>query len=220
MHDFQQGIRQRISANMVAPRLSSGGGYGSFTQHLVPQDVLTIEQTGSGTGGQIETGSILVWYDNLPGINGRFIDCPTLQKYGVNQMNVEVTITTLTTGGYSGQVAVNSSTASSGDNWKANTDYALMGITTDVRCCTVRIQGVDTGNLGVGVPGEYTMQDVQADWFLRLASQWGKTMIPVFNSANKNAILVDAVSQQVAVTAICTLQFVELAAGSMASIKV
>lgn len=209
LHDFQQGIRMRNPVNLAIPNFPTYGE-DSVMQTLVPQDTLTVEQTGSGTAGQIETGSLLVWYDSLPGISGRFIDSPTLQKGGVNVIGQEVSITTGTTGGYSGQVTINSSF----DNFKANTDYALMGICTDTRVCTVRVQGVDTGNLGVGVPGEFTIRDVQANWFIRLSDTFNTPMIPVFNSANKNAILVDAVAQQVAVTVVATLLLAELAPGT------
>lgn len=209
LHDFQQGIRMRTPVNLVIPNYPSYGE-DSVMQTLVPQDTLTVEQTGSAVAGQIETGSLLVWYDSLPGINGRFIDSPTLQKGGVNIIGQEVSITTGVAGGYSGQVTINSTF----DNFKANTDYALLGICTDVRCCTIRVQGVDTGNLGVGVPGEMTIRDVQANWFIRLSDTFNTPMIPVFNSANKNAILVDAVAQQVAVTVVATLLMVELTPGT------
>ena len=210
LHDFQQGIRMRIPANLAAPLINGVDGVVA-AQPLVPQDVLTVEQTGSNVAGNIETGSLLVYYPNLPGISGRFIDGPGLQKNGLNLIGQEVSITTGTAGGYSGQVAINSSF----DNFKANTDYALMGCLTDVRVATIRVQGVDTGNLGVGIPGEYTMRDLQSAWFVRLSDAYSLPLIPVFNSANKNAILVDAVAQQNAVSVVATLIMVELVPGSV-----
>lgn len=210
LHDFQQGIRMRTPVNLVVPNYPTVD-IPSVLQPLVPQDTLTVEQTGSGVGGQIETGSLLVWYDSLPGISGRFIDPATVQSKGLNIIGQEVSITTGTAGGYSGQVAITSSF----DNFKANTDYALLGITTDSRVATVRIQGVDTGNLGLGVPGEFTVRDLQANWFLRLSNVTGIPMVPVFNSANKSAILLDAVAQQAAVTVVCTCMLVELPANTV-----
>jgi hypothetical protein len=209
LHDFQQGIRMRVPVNNVGPMYPpSGDTFAS--QLLIPQDTLTVEQTGSGVGGQIETGSLLVWYDSLPGIGGRFISPDVLQKSGVNVIGQEVSITTGVAGGYSGQVAINSSF----DNFKANTDYALVGYMTDTRVCSVRFQGIDTGNLGVGGPGDPAFRDVQNDWFIRLSNSFNLPMIPVFNSANKSAILVDATAQQVAVTSVVTAFMVELAPGA------
>ena len=215
LHDAQSAIRLRNPANLCAPRFATYG-FEAPQQLLIPQDVLTIEQTGSSTGGQIETGSLLIYYPALPGVAGRFIDGPTLQKQGINILGQEVAITTGTAGGYSGQVAINSTV----DTLKANTDYALMGIETDVRVCTIRVQGVDSGNLGVGVPGEYTIPDVQANWFVRLSDSFGYPMIPVFNSANKTAILVDAVAQQSAVSVVATLIMIELPAGAVPAAKI
>lgn len=212
LHDFQQGIRMRVPVNNVSPMYPPTGDP-SMSQLLIPQDNLTVEQTGSAVGGQIETGSLLVWYDSLPGIGGRFIDPGTLQKGGVNIIGQEMSVTTGVAGGYSGQVAINSSF----DNFKANTDYALIGYMTDTRVCSVRFQGVDTGNLGVGGPGDPSFREIQSSWFTRLSGSFGLPMIPVFNSANKNSILVDATSQQVAVTTVVTAFMVELSPGTAAA---
>lgn len=209
LHDFQQGIRMRVPVNTVSPMYPVDGNP-MMNQLLVPQDTLTVEQTGSAVGGNIEAGSLLVYYDSLPGIGGRFIDGKTLTAQGVNIIGQEVSITTGVTGDYSGQVSI----VSSFDNFKANTDYALVGLMTDTRVCTVRVQGVDTGNLGVGVPGDPSFRDVQHNWFTRLSNTFGIPLIPVFNSANKNAILVDATAQQAAITTVCTLFMVELKTGT------
>jgi hypothetical protein len=210
LHDNVQGIRMRIPANIVNNKLPNFRN-GNAAQKLFTQDTLIAEQTGSAVGGQIETGSLLIWYDDVPGIAGRFITSAQLQKFGVNIMGQEVTVTTGVGGGYTGSVAINSVN----DNFKANTDYALIGGYCDTRVSTVRIKGIDTGNLGVGFPGDPTLQDFTADWFARLEQATGIAMIPVFNSQNKAGITVDAVSQQVAVTTVITLLMVELQQGSV-----
>jgi len=211
LHDFQQGVRMRVPANLVSPMIPGTCGL-MFGQPLVPQDTLTVEQTGVATAGHIETGSLLVYYDSLPGIAARFTDPATVVGKGANIIGQEVSVTTGTAGGYSGQVTITSSF----DNFKANTDYALIGCMTDSRVATVRIQGVDSGNLGLGIPGEYTMRDLQSQWFMRLSEAFALPLVPVFNSANKNAILVDAVSQEAAVTVVCTFLMFELPAGTVA----
>ncbi|PYX71591.1 MAG: hypothetical protein DMG78_14895 [Acidobacteria bacterium] len=210
LHDNVQGIRMRTPVNIVSnkipERLTSG-----VAQKLFTQDNLIVEQTGSAVGGQIETGSLLIWYDDVPGLAGRFIDQPTLKKNGVNIMGQEVSITTGVGGGYTGGVAVNSTN----DNFKANTDYALVGGVCDTRLATISVRGVDVANLRVSFPGEPTFSDETDNWFISLTAATGIPMIPVFNSQNKGAIIVDGVSQQVAVTSVVTLFFVELAQGSV-----
>jgi hypothetical protein len=206
LHDNVQGIRSRIVNNDTEPLLSGLAGFG-WRQKLVPQDILIAEQTGSAAN--IDTGHMLVYYENLPGISARFIDNPTLIANGLNRIGQEVSITTTAaSGAYTGQVAINVTN----DNFKANTDYALLGAMVDTRVGTVRIQGADVGNLGIGIPGEPTQRHLMSNYFQRLSQIYGLALIPVFNSANKTAILIDATGHTAAVTSVVTLYMVELAA--------
>jgi len=179
MHDNVQGIRMRTPVNLVQNRIPIRLVPGA-AQKLFTQDTLIVEQTGSAVGGQIETGSLLIWYDDVPGVSARTIDQATLKKAGVNIMAQEVTITTGVAGGYSGGVAINSQAGT--DDWKANTDYALLGIFTDSRLATITVKGVDTGNVRVSVPGELTEPDEAQNWFASLSAATGLPMIPVLNS--------------------------------------
>jgi hypothetical protein len=152
----------------------------------------------------------LLYYEDLPGVSGRFIDNDLLNSAGLNRIGQEVSVTTTAaSGAYTGQVAINSTN----DNFKANTDYALLGALVDTRVGTVRIQGVDTGNLGLGIPGEPTQRHVMSNWFQRLSVAYKVPLIPVFNSANKSAILVDATGHTAAVTSVITFYMVELQPG-------
>jgi hypothetical protein len=212
LHDNVQGIRMRTPVNLVNNRIPIRL-VGGAAQKLFTQDTLIVEQTGSAVGGQIETGSLLIWYDDVPGVAARTIDQATLKKAGVNIMEQEVTITTGVGGGYTGGVAINSQAGT--DDWKANTDYALVGAFTDSRLATFTVKGVDSGNVRVGIPGELTEPDEGQNWFASLSAATGLPMIPVFNSQNKGAITIEGVSQQVAVTAVLTLVLVELAQGTV-----
>lgn len=214
LHDNVQGIRSRISAANVEPLLLNSGD-GGVMQKLTTQDVLIVEQSGSAVAGQIEGGSLLVYYGNIPQISARFIDPQTLLKIGVNIIGQEVSITTGVAIGYSGQVAINVTN----DNFKANTDYALVGGMVDTRIESIRIQGIDTGNLGIGFPGEPTQRHVTSNFFTRLSMSLGVPLIPVFNSANKNAILIDGFGNQAAITAVVTLYMVELPSGAVPPAK-
>src|SRR6266478_1421664 len=202
MHDNVQGIRMRTPVNLVNNRIPVRL-IGGAAQKLFTQDTLIVEQTGSAVAGQIETGSLLIWYDDVPGVSARTIDQATLKKAGVNIMAQEVTVTTGVGGGYTGGVAINSQAGT--DNWKANTDYALVGGFTDSRLATIAVKGVDTGNVRVSFPGELSEPDEAQNWFASLSAATGLPMIPVLNSQNKGAITVEGVSQQVGVTAVITL---------------
>ena len=204
LHDFVQGIRLIVDATDPLPRYPRW----KFIQPLIPQDVLTLELTGSAVAGQIETGCVTIYYSDLPGVQGRFITTDQLARWGVNSQGQEVDITAGVAGGYSGQVAVNS--LANTDNWKANTDYALVGGAVSAACACVRIQGVDTGNLGVGFPGAVTDPDVTCNWFAWNSDFYGLPLIPVFNAANKNAVLVDVAQNQAGAAVKVTFNFVEL----------
>lgn len=204
LHDNQQGIRMVVDATNATSRYPRY----KFGQALIPQDVLTLELTGSATSGKIECGSILVYYADLPGISARFCSTAQLMKWGLNSMGQEVDITAGSAGGYSGQVAVNS--LSGCDNWKANTDYALQGYIVNTACDAVRIQGADVGNLGIGGPGLIGGPELTSYWFCWLSDYYNLSLVPIFNAANKNAILVDVAQNDGGAAVKVTFFFVEL----------
>lgn len=207
MHDNVQGIRLRVTNNN-ADALLSGAGDFIYAQRLYPQDVLIVEQTGSAAN--IDTSHMLLLYDDVPGISGRFIDNALLMQAGINRVGQEVSITTTAaSGNYTGAVAINATN----DNFKANTDYAILGVTCDARVGAIGIKGADTGNVRLGTPGEPTMRHVYANWFQRLSKAYNRALIPVFNSAGKAAVLVDATGHTAAVTTVVTIHLVELAPG-------
>jgi hypothetical protein len=206
LHDFQQGIRNRVTAALTASLLG-GPINGMFAQRLYAQDALTVELTGGGA--ELDTAALLIAYDDLQGIAGRFIDQPTLKKLGLNKVTVEVTVTAVATGNFGGAVAVNSTN----DNLIANTDYAIIGGLTDTRGCAVGITGVDFGNLRVGFPAEPSNRQITNNWFEAISLALNAPYIPVFNSANKAATTVDVETNGAGGTYIINLECVQLAPG-------
>jgi len=214
LHDNVQGIRARNVAALVFPRYPVVPGQG-FSQPLIPQDVLILENTGSAVGGQIETGHLLIYYPSLPGVAARLTTPAVVQAKGANVMGQEIDLPALgVVGGYTGTTAINAGAGL--DNFKANTDYAILGGTTDTRCGAVTIRGIDTGNLRVAFPGEPTFADQSADWFMQLSTAYGLPLVPVINSANKFSIFIEAANNQTAAsTPVITLYMVELASGAV-----
>ncbi len=187
LHDNVQGIRYRIDATDPVGLMPEGAW-----QKLTPQDTLIAEISGSAVGGQIEQGQMLIWYSDLPGSNAKLVNWSDIVNRVVNYIPIEVAITPGVTGGYSGQVAINSTF----DLTQANTDYAILGGVVDVACAAIRITGPDFANFGVGFPGYLTFRNFTAEWFKALNQQLGIPCIPVFNSANKFGTLVDVVQTQ------------------------
>jgi hypothetical protein len=207
LHDFVQGIRNRVTAALTAP-LFPGQFNGSFAQRLYSQDALTVEITGGG-GAEKDTAALLIAYDDLQGAAGRFIDQPTLKKLGLNAVTAEVTVTGVTTGNFGGAVAINSTN----DNLIANTDYAILGGMTDTRGCAVGITGVDFANFRLGFPAEPSLRSTTQNWFQQLSIAFNAPYIPVFNSANKAATTIDVQTNDAGGTYILNLELVQLLPG-------
>lgn len=169
LHDAVQGIRFRIDATDPVPLQPFGA-----VQVLIPQDTLTLELSGSAVGGQIEQMQLLIYYEDLTGVSAHLITAEEANRRGRNVEVQEVAITPGAAGGYSGQVAINSTF----DNLKANTDYAILGYVVDTRCAAVRFQGPDFGGLGLGGPGLLSPRHLTSQWFMRLAEECRIAQVP------------------------------------------
>lgn len=182
MHDNVQGIRIRLPAATVRSNLPTAA-----RQPLFSQDVLSFEQ--SGGGAETESASMLIYYDDLPGVAARLVTYEEIYPRIANIVTVETAHTTgATLGDYSGGVALNATF----DLLKANVDYALLGYEVDVQVTSVGWRGPDTGNLRIGGPGAIERIDTR-DWFVQLSRQENKPFIPVINAANKAPTTVDLV---------------------------
>jgi hypothetical protein len=201
LHDNVEGYRIRTNAALVIPQYPD-----IPAQILQPQDTLIAELSGSAVAGDIEIASLLVQYEDLPGIAARLLTADEVRQRVANVLTNEVTITTAATGGYSGQVPITTNF----DLLRANTDYAILGIMTSERCAAIRVLGADMGNLGIGVPGEPTRPDLTGSFFMSLATRYNLPLVPVFNSANADSVLIDAAQDENAAAVIATLVLAEL----------
>lgn len=181
LHDNVQGIRYRVITGAPQPYMT----YGNM-QDLMAQDTLQSDLEG-GAAGVIETSCLLVAYDDLPGVAGKFISSDEMRQRVINMVTVENLIVAGVLGNYSGQEAINSEF----DLLHANTDYAIVGYVVNVACAAVRWLSSDFGNLGVGGPGNPTEKALTANWFDVISRKSGLPLIPVFNSANASSVLID-----------------------------
>jgi outer membrane murein-binding lipoprotein Lpp len=204
LHDNTDGIRSRTRLNNLEPVLPFG-----VPQRLVPQDTEIVELAGSAVAGDIETVTQLIYYADLPGQAARFITPDQLKQRAKNHFGNRLAITVGSTLAYTGGRAINADQ----DLLKANTDYAVLGMSSDLRVGAICLRGPDTGNLRVSQPGGADVQGSmkRADWFFRDISFWyGLPLIPVINSANKGATQIDVVGDENGGTANVTLWLVEL----------
>ncbi len=179
LHDAAQGIRlvADASGRILLP--------GEFGQSLEANDPLTVELSSSAA--ETDAAAYLIYYDDLPGVSARLVSPADIAGRIKNITGILNTFAVAVGGDWSGQQAINADQ----DSLKADTDYAILGLTNDVACLAVRIQGVDFGNLGVAVPG--ALEPIHSSrFFVDLSEQTGKPCIPVFNSNNRGTVLVDA----------------------------
>ncbi len=205
LHDNVQGLRSQVLAATPLPLIEAWP-----VQRLIPQDTLIVELSGSAVAGQIESAVLMLYYEDLPGIQGRFLGRDDLRTRGLNVLTVEVDLTPGVGGGYTGASALNKNF----DVLKANVDYALVGATFSATVGAVTIRGADSGNLRIPIPGLASMPQFSRDWFVRLSDQYvgaGMALIPIFNSANKAGITIEGVASQAGTAFNVSLNFVELA---------
>jgi len=186
-HDDVTGIQSTIVAATVMPLLPAFLG-----QELYSQDTLSVKQSGSATAGDIESGSLLIYYDDVLGGNANLKSPGEVFPRIRSIMTAYNTLALGIAGGYSGQETIIAEI----NNWKPNTDYALLGYNVSVECCSVGWRGDATSNFRVGGPGNPTFKDLTANWFVWLSQISGKPCIPVFNTASNASILIDGVQDE------------------------
>jgi len=204
MHDNVRGLSWRVDDLRPDAVIPCGA-----KARMYPQDAFNLQISGASVAGDVDIGAILLWYEDLPGVRARLETWEAIKDRVLSLVTVEQTLATTATGDYGGEEAINAEN----DLLHANTDYALLGYTTSERCGVIRWRGVDTGNLGVGGPGDNTKHELTSRWFKTLAEKTGLPCIPIFNSANKAGILVDACQDESGTDVIVASIFAELETG-------
>jgi hypothetical protein len=206
LHDNVRGMRFGFMAN---PTLSATSGKPQallapyWKQPYQPTDTLIVE--ANGTAADRVVFSQLIHYDAPQYSGGRFIGAPEIEARFQNLVGILVAPTGGATGDYGAVVGL----ASSDDRLKANTDYALVGATSDLMYTTAAIVGPDTGNFPVSWPGSW-QEDIQAGWFYEMSRRWNMALCPIINANNKGNTNIKLADAGGAVAPNIVLQFVEL----------
>lgn len=183
LHDNVRGIRM---AHMFNPTLNVADGnpqiYTSpyWKQPYQPTDTLSVEVLGTASDDVTFTQQLL--YDVAGNdFGGRFMGASEVESRLRNVVGILITPSAAaSTSTYGTAEAIDTD-----DNrLKANTDYAWLGIQTDLPFTTLKLFGPDTGNLGIACPGHWDEQ-VSAGWFYEMARRWQTPLIPIINSNNK-----------------------------------
>ena len=207
LHDNTRGIRFAYEFN---PTLSGADGNPQlfmapyFTQPLDPTDTLIVETLA--TNADDVCFSMLLEYDTPASYGGRFVTAEEVNSRGKNVVGIRVSPSAhATTGTYGTPEAINSDD----DRLKANTDYALLGLTTDLNFTTLGFYGLDTGNFTIPIPGHWN-DAISAGWFFDLSRRFSRPLIPVINSNNKGVTFTKLADVGGGTNPLVCLQFMEL----------
>lgn len=198
LHDNVRGITFYANDNPTAFLMPKARG-----QRLRPQDTLAV----SATGGTAETDLVFlsVYYSNLPGATARLYNWSDVMPLIANIKPVEIDVTnSATIGTWQDTLITNTENL-----LKANTDYAVLGYTTDTLQSMVGIKGLETGNLRIAGPGN-TRTDVTAFYFVDWSDREQTPHIPVINAANANGIFVSTIDTVASSTPKISLTLAEL----------
>lgn len=173
MHDNNQGLRLFLGTTLPSNLLP----WGSEIQ-LYSSDVPIVEIDATAASSAVV--ALTYGYDDL-GANGQNLaSWPEVQSRIIDVSAVEVDVTAGAIGNFGAAAAINSSF----DNFKADNSYALLGYTTNVASACVCINGADTGNFDIGMPGDPDPRETR-DYFVKFAVQSGRPSIPIIQANNR-----------------------------------
>jgi hypothetical protein len=206
MHDSTRGYRMAYEFN---PTLSGADGNPAVMyplgakQEVFSTDTLVFETlaTANDDVNLIAT----LYYENLNGIDGRFITPGEVKARMKNLLGNRCSPTAGASNTYGTAEAINSDD----DRFIADTDYALLGILTDLPTTTIGIKGPDFGNLRIPIPASWNNQ-FTANYFLTLSDATGLPCVPVLSSNNKAVTFIDAAESASSTSPLVELIWAEL----------
>jgi hypothetical protein len=177
-HDQTFGIRGSVTSGATTAPVNRSVPISSIgmDQPIFPSDVLSVQANGTAADDVIVT--LLIYYQDIPGIKARLATYDYVKSNIKNLVGINANLTP--GDGVAGtSVALNAS-----DNrLHANTDYALLGYTSNLAFGSLTVAGIDTGNLKIGGP---VLGDPghDAEMYVDYARAYNAPLIPIINSNN------------------------------------
>ena len=200
LHDNVQGYRIQIPAgdDLYVDPLEAN-------QRVYPGDTLSVDTTGGAA--ETDIVSLLVYYQDVPGIDAPLKTWAEIQDRIVNLLGLQVN---MVSGATAGQYSATRTLSQDYQVLKADVSYAVLGYTCASRCTTVGITGPDTGKVRVGGPGSIRTEDT-SNWFANLSKMTGYATIPVIQALNAGATNIDIVAHDTATNHYVSFVLAELA---------
>jgi hypothetical protein len=194
-HDTTRGYRAGAAVGINPGQFPFG-----YKMALTPQELLSVTIAGSNVAGDLEQLSMLIRYGDMPGINARLMTAQAVESKAEKYTTIEQSIASVAGPGYSGEVAINTTT----DLLLANRDYAVIGMKSRTAVHALTLRGPDLGNVRVGCPG-VLRDELTSQWFSLQSRMHNEPLIPVINSGNKNATFIGVATDENAGTFLVTL---------------
>lgn len=183
-HDNTRGIR--LSGNIkpaagdpeiLLPR--------KIRQPLYSSDVMTAEVNATAANNQ--SFDFLAYFEDLPGADQRLVSWAEIDARAEDMVGINVNAVAGAAGDWGAARAINADD----DRLIANTDYAVLGATSQLRCASLAIVGPETSGRKITMPLLPDENEI-AGWFQDLSEKYGLPLIPVINSNNKGNITLQA----------------------------
>lgn len=184
-HDNTRGIRLAGNAKpavgdpqILTPR--------QIRQPLYASDVLIAEVNATAADNQLF--DYLAYFENLPGADQRLYSWAELDARAVDMVGIFVNPTAGAAGDWGATRTLNADD----DRLIANTDYAILGAISQLRCGALAIVGPETSGRKITMP-LLPDENETAGFFQDISAKYGLPLIPVINSNNKGNITLQAV---------------------------
>lgn len=172
-------------------------------QPLYPSDVMTAEVNATATNNQ--AFDFLAYFEDLPGADQRLASWAEIENRAVDMVGIFVGPTAGAAGDWGAARAINADD----DRLIANTDYAILGAVSQLRCAALAIVGPETSGRKITMPLLPDSNEV-AGFFDDLSAKYSLPLIPVINSNNKGNITVQVADPNGATAPHATLLLMEL----------
>jgi hypothetical protein len=193
-HDTTRGHRTGVAIGVNMTVLPFG-----IPMEVQPQETLAPTIAATAVAGDVENLSLLVRYEDLPGIDARLMKADVVESRIESLTTIENSLATTAGPSYGTPELI---TADS-DLLKANRDYALLGFQCRTAVHAIYMLGPDFGNVRVGCPGALR-PEITSQWFMLQSRLHNEPLVPVVNSGNKNSTFIGAVTDENAGTFVVT----------------
>lgn len=198
LHDTTQGIQITPGETPSVYSLP-----GQNNQQLHAQDTLSV--FGSGGAAETDLCALNVYYSDLGGVKARLAMWSDIENNILYTKPVQIAVVNSATIGAWKDTAITATE----NLLHANTDYAVLGYTSNAALGMIGIKGIESGNLRNCGPAS-TSELITTKYYQQLSADNNIPAIPIFNSANAGNVFVSTCAVTASAAAIVELILVQL----------